>query len=373
MKAMYAKAPKDYVIQEVPEPKVDDPKMVLCKPLYTGICFSDKHAYEGMFPHVVARAGNSSDSGGVPGHEWAGEVVEIGDEVETVKVGDRIVLNVHYRCGKCLGCRSGIACLNRSQVSPWTGGFAELALAHESTCHVLPDTISDLRASYVEPASCGTRSTRFSGVAAGDNVVFLGAEDYCLSAFQWVRGIAGTVVVADPSPARRKMVESLGGATEIIDPTVTDPVASVKELMPWGADVVFVGSEGYVPRSHGYVAEAISMARPQGIVVTSRHQGFEELPAPIASLSGPTPTAFNKELKLLGFGVWFGDEPIYGGRERGDYQRTIDAMVGGRICGSGWEPTVVAFADMTSKKDVDEVFQGLPNQTAKVLLKINGN
>jgi threonine dehydrogenase-like Zn-dependent dehydrogenase len=261
-------------------------------------------------------------------------------------------------------------CANADMMGAGSAGFAELAVLRDTACYVVPDSVSDLQAGFVEPAAVGTRAARFSGVAAGDNVVFLGAEDYTLSAFQWVSRIAGQTLVADPSPARREMVASLGGATEIVDPNETDPVAWAADHMPWGADVVFVGTEFYVPRSHQYLSDAILIARPGGTVVISRQQGIEEPRAPLGNWVPPT--AFTKELKILGFGTWFGTEPIYGGRLRGDYQRAIDGCATGQICGPGWKPTVVPFADMKTKADVDEVFNLYPDKAPKVLFQIAG-
>jgi (R,R)-butanediol dehydrogenase/meso-butanediol dehydrogenase/diacetyl reductase len=365
MKALIARAPKDFTIDEIPEPKPRADE-VLLKPLYAGICFTDKHGYEGC-PNSPIPA-----SGGILGHEWSGQVIEVGADVKDLKVGDRVVAGPARGCGECLECRAGLSTCTARVRRGFGAGDAELAVLHETACYKVPETVTDLQAGFVEPMAVGTRSSRLSGVAVGDNVVFLGAEDYGLSAFQWVRLFAGQTLVADPSPARRRMVESIGGATEIIDPNETDPVQRAREMFgPWGADVVFVGSEGYVPRSFQYLREAILIARPGGTVVTSRHQGSQELPAPIGIFPGPS--AFMKELKLLGFGTYFGTEPIYGGRERGDYQRTIDGCATGKICGSGWQPTVVAFADLKTRKDVDEIFAGLPDRYPKVLFKIWGN
>jgi (R,R)-butanediol dehydrogenase/meso-butanediol dehydrogenase/diacetyl reductase len=366
MKALLARGPKDFTIGDVPEPKPGREE-VLLKPLYAGVCFTDKHGYEGT-PNSPIPAGGASR---ILGHEWSGEVVELGEDVKTLKKGDRVVAGPAKGCGECLSCRSGLSTCSAGVRRGFGSGDAELSVLHESACYKVPPEVSDLQAGFVEPMAVGTRSARLSGVTVGDNVVFLGAEDYGLSMFQWVRLYAGKILVADPSPARRKMVESLGGATEIIDPNVTDPVQRAKDLMPWGADVVVVASEGYVPRSRQYMREAILIARPGGTIVTARHQGSEELSAPIGIFPGPS--AFIKELKLLGFGTYFGTEPIHGGRERGDYAITIDGCASGKICGKGWKPTVIPFADLKTKKDIDDMFAGIPDRYPKVLLKIAGN
>jgi threonine dehydrogenase-like Zn-dependent dehydrogenase len=365
MRALLAKGPHDFTMADVAEPKPGNGE-VLLKPLYAGICFTDKHAYEGTPFSFMPRTNPP-----VLGHEWSGEVVELGPNVDGgIKVGDRVVAGPAKGCGKCNSCQAGLLyCLSGPRPS-FASGDAEFVAMDASCCYKVPDEVSDLQAGFVEPMAVGTRTARLSGVSVGDNVVFLGAEDYSLSTFQWVRHIAGTVLVADPSPARRKMVESIGGATEIIDPNVTDPVQRAKDLMPWGADMVVYGSEGYVPRSRDYFREAILIARPGGTVVTARHQGSEELSAPVGIYPGPS--AFMKELKIVGFGTYFGNEPIHGGRERGDYQLTIDGCASGKICGPGWKPTVIPFADVKSKKDIDEIFGMLPDRYSKVLFKIWG-
>jgi len=248
--------------------------------------------------------------------------------------------------------------------------MAELSVVEQTSCYKVPDGVTDLQTGFIEPLAIGTRAARMSGVTVGDNVVFLGVEDYGMTAFFWVRLFADKILVADPSAARREMVASVGGVTDIIDPTVTNPVERARELMPWGADVVFVATEEYVPRSFSYLADGIHMARRGGTVVTVRHQGSEELPAPVGMWKGDS--AFTKELKILGFGAYFANEPLIGGRARGDYQRAIDGCESGRVCGPEWKPTVVPFADLKTKSDVDEVFQLYPDKSPKILFKISG-
>jgi threonine dehydrogenase-like Zn-dependent dehydrogenase len=366
LKALVARAAKDFVIEEVPEPviKADE---VLLTPLYAGICFTDKHAYEGA-PAVPVGPGGLPP--GIYGHEWGGRVVEVGPDVTTVKVGDRVASGMSDGCGICLECRSGLLFCANGQQAGLGQGFAELAVLSDTSCWKVHDSVTDLQTGYIEPLAMGTRAARLSGVTVGDNVVFLGLQDYNMSAFQWIRSFAGKILVADPSPARKAMVESLGGATDIIDPNVTDPIARAKDLMPWGADVVFAACEEYVPRSFQYLSDAIHIARRNGVVVANGHEGREERGAPIANWIGVS--AYNKEIKIAGFGAPFASEPIVGGRARGDYQRAIDGCANGNVCGPEWKPTVIPFANVTSKSDVDEIFQMLPNQAAKVLFRISG-
>src|SRR5579871_4581696 len=102
MRALIARGPKDFTIEEIPEPKPKSDE-VLLKPLYAGICFTDKHGYEGCpFSPIPA-------FGGVLGHEWSGEVIETGAEVKDLKRGDRVVAGPALGCGECMECRAGLS------------------------------------------------------------------------------------------------------------------------------------------------------------------------------------------------------------------------------------------------------------------------
>ena len=369
MKAIVMRAAKDFVVEDVPEP-ILKPDEVMLRPLYTGICFTDKHAYEGA-PGVPLLPGRAVLSrGSILGHEWTGRVVEIGSEVDKVQLGDRVAVFRSDGCGKCDGCRSGFSCMMGHRVGQWGHGCAELCAVAESACFRLHDEVSDVKSGFIQPLAYGTRAVRHCGITVGDNVVILGVEDYGMAVFFWTRLFAGKILVADPSPARRAMVEAVGGATDTIDPNVTEPVARARDLMGVGADVVFISNEDYVPRSYEYLRDAIRIARPGGAVVTMRHEGREELPAPISNWVGES--AFAKELKVLGFGRFYGNEPHVGGRARGDYQRTIDAIATRDILTSDWRPTVIDFSDLNTKSDVDDMFHLYPDKAAKILVKVSG-
>jgi (R,R)-butanediol dehydrogenase/meso-butanediol dehydrogenase/diacetyl reductase len=334
------------------------------KTLFSGICFSDKHGYEGT-PFLQPGRG--------VGHEYSGEVVELGPNVQGLKMGDIVAVDPVATCLTCLMCQAGMRwkCTGaREGLFARPGGDAELIAAKAFYCYPVPSTVTALQAAYVEPMTVGTRAVRNSGVAIGDNVVILGGEDYTMSVLQWVRHFAGQAVLVDPSPARQEMARRLG-ATEVVDPTQVDPVARVKELMPFGADYVFVSMEGYVPRSHEYLKEALVMARIGGNVVVQRQQGMADPAVPVAT-TGPN-SVHSKELTVRGFGAYFGEEPWRGGRARGDYQVTIDGMASGQICGADWRPTVIPFSSIKSKADVDAAFQSLPNANAKILFKMSGD
>jgi threonine dehydrogenase-like Zn-dependent dehydrogenase len=199
-----------------------------------------------------------------------------------------------------------------------------------------------------------------------DNAVVFGAEDYGLSMVEWLRrGGAKNVVVVDPVKKRQQAARELG-ATAVIDPAAVDVAATVREYMPLGADVSFVSLEDYIAEARLYLRQAFDVSRVQGTVVLLRVYGV----APYAAINPQTPHL--KEVTLKHFGLFFGNEPIRGGRARGDWQVTLEAMGTGLVCPPP-ETEIFDFEDLKSKKDVDELFQALPHACSKAIVKIAGD
>src|SRR5213592_4454851 len=89
---------KDVRVEEVPDPKILNPRDAIVKITSTAICGSDLHLYNGIIPTM--------QKGDIVGHEFMGEVVELGREVKNLKVGDRVVVPFTISCGNCLSCGS---------------------------------------------------------------------------------------------------------------------------------------------------------------------------------------------------------------------------------------------------------------------------
>ncbi|MFL6622212.1 MAG: zinc-dependent alcohol dehydrogenase [Sulfurifustis sp.] len=99
MKAVCWMAPKDVRVEDVPEPKILNPRDVIIKVTSTAICGSDLHLYDGYVPTM--------ERGDILGHEPMGEVVEVGSAIKNLKVGDRIVVPFTIACGHCYYCMHG--------------------------------------------------------------------------------------------------------------------------------------------------------------------------------------------------------------------------------------------------------------------------
>src|SRR5437016_6804142 len=98
MKALRIHKPKDLRIDDVPDPKIEDPRDAIVRVTSTAICGSDLHIYNGLVPQPRPL---------VLGHEFMGIVEEVGAEVSNLKKGDRVVVPFPIACGKCWFCSQG--------------------------------------------------------------------------------------------------------------------------------------------------------------------------------------------------------------------------------------------------------------------------
>ena len=106
MKALCWFGKKDIRVETVPDPQILNPRDAILRVTRTAICGSDLHLYDGYIPTM--------EQGDILGHEFMGEVVEVGNEVKTLKVGDKVVVPFTICCGECYFCKNGLwsACDN---------------------------------------------------------------------------------------------------------------------------------------------------------------------------------------------------------------------------------------------------------------------
>src|SRR5881398_355057 len=99
MRALCWHGKEDIRCDRVPDPRIEHPRDAIVKVTTTAICGSDLHLYDGFMPGM--------QSGDIMGHEFMGEVVEVGSENKKLKVGDRVVVPFTISCGECFFCRNG--------------------------------------------------------------------------------------------------------------------------------------------------------------------------------------------------------------------------------------------------------------------------
>lgn len=239
-KGAFMRGTDNMIVKEIPVPEVGN-KQVLVSLEYVGICGSDVHYFHNGNCGAY-KVDLSEDF--MLGHECAGTVVEIGEEVEHLKVGDKVALEPGITCGKCEACKSGHYNLCPDVVflatPPVQGCNEEFIVFPEDMCFKLPDNVSTKEGALIEPLSVGFYAAEQGGVSSGDTVIILGAG--CIGLVTLLackaRG-AAQIVVADLVDARLEKALELG-ATAVINSGKEDVLEKVKELAGTrGFDVVF--------------------------------------------------------------------------------------------------------------------------------------
>jgi 2-desacetyl-2-hydroxyethyl bacteriochlorophyllide A dehydrogenase len=206
MRAVIVEKPGVIRIEEAPDPEVG-PKDVLVKVVACGICGTDLHIIDGEFPPTNYPI--------IPGHEFGGTVVAIGDEVIGVKPGDRVGVDPTLNCGECYFCQRGQGNLcerwNAVGVGHHPGGFAEYVAVPERTVYPIPNTMPFKAAALIEPVSCVVHGMHLLQPKPGDSYVIYGAGPMGLQNAQVARfNGARVVAIIDINPHRLDIARSFG-------------------------------------------------------------------------------------------------------------------------------------------------------------------
>jgi L-iditol 2-dehydrogenase len=266
MKAVRFPVPGRAELVEVPVPR-PQPGEVLIRVRAAGICASDVGAFLGK--HDVRKPPV------ITGHELAGEIVEVGSESATRRVGERVAVEPHVGCGTCVFCREGHyhECPRKRfiGVGEWIGAFAEHVVATEGMCHPIPERMSFDEGAALEPFCVGLHAVRRSGLHMGESVAVFGVGTIGMMTLLAARCTApGWVGVSDLSAFKRQTALRCG-AHLAVDPGIQDPVETIQQATDGlGVDVVFVA----VP-SNGVVRQAVRVCRRMGrlVIIASFFEG----------------------------------------------------------------------------------------------------
>jgi L-iditol 2-dehydrogenase len=227
---------RDLRVEELDEPR-PGPGEALIRIHACGVCPSDLRSY------VSPRPGANLPR--TPGHEWTGVVTELGPTSDdsadpAIRVGDRVVADWRYVCGRCYQCRRGVFNYCEHLRRGVRGGFAEYGVAPLSQLRVIPDQVSFEEASFCEPLACIINGNSAVPMQFGDDVVIVGAGPIGLLHMQLARNRGARLIVSDPIATRLEQARVLG-AHDVIDASAVDPVERVQALTGGrGADVVIV-------------------------------------------------------------------------------------------------------------------------------------
>ena len=246
---------KAAVLHEVNQPLVIEdveinkpgPREVLIRTAFAGLCHSDLHFIEGLYPHPLPV---------VLGHEFAGIVEQVGSEVTYVKKGDHVITCLSVFCGTCDNCTTGrpAICtdtsvkllpgkaerlkLNGRQLHTFTNlsSYAEMMLVHENAVVKIRDDFPLDRAALIGCAVITGygAAVNTAKVAPGETVAVIGCGGVGMAAINGaaIAG-AGRIIAVDTNPVKLQLATKLG-ATDLVNPRDGDPVKRIQELMKGG-------------------------------------------------------------------------------------------------------------------------------------------
>lgn len=260
--AIYPGQGKPIVIETLPDPQ-PGPDDVLIKVDRCGICGTDLSFTRGAMWDFGA---------GQFGHEYSGEIIEVGSNVTGFRKGERIAVLPSVACGVCEGCKleNNVLCQNM----PGTAmvGFAELAKVPANVATKLPSVLSMADGALIEPLAISLYGVEHAHIRPGDRVLVLGGGTVALYAIYWARRFGAGRIVAMSRAARRKDLALEMGADEFV--TYGDnEIAEVIEALGGSPHVVFecVGAEGML-------GKAVMHAKQFGRIVSL---GFCTSPDPV--------------------------------------------------------------------------------------------
>src|SRR5574340_430748 len=224
MKAIVMKDVGRIEMENLPIPHVKDPDDVLLKIKAVGICGSDVKIVEGKHhfkPNTVL------------GHEFCGEIVEVGSHVHHMKIGDRVSVDNNIRCGFCEFCRMGLTsqCVDIKTSALGVmrnGGYAEYCLVPEKQCFVLPDEIDDVLGTQVETLAPVVNGMNTLQMLPYDYVMILGFGPIGYLFAQFAKNIAAKVAVTEIDPFRIEVAKQCG--LTVWNPEKEDVVKNITDF-----------------------------------------------------------------------------------------------------------------------------------------------
>ncbi len=331
MRAVCWNGKTDIRVETVPDPEILNPRDAIVRITSTAICGSDLHLYDGYIPTMK--------KGDILGHEFMGEVVEVGREVKNLAVGDRVVVPFTIACGRCFFCKKGLwsACDNSNpnawmmekaygasgsglfgyshMMGGYAGGQAEYARVPFADVGPLkvPDGLEDEKVLFLSDIfPTGYMAAENCNIQPGDTVAVFGCGPVGQFAIQsaWMLG-AERVIAIDRFPERLRLAESWGRA-EVINYEEADAIVGVLRDLTGGfgpdSCIDAVGMEAHGTTIDAYYDKAkqnvkLGTDRPHALrqaIQACRKGGTVSIPGVYGGLLDKFPlgAAFGKGLTL---------------------------------------------------------------------------
>lgn len=240
MKALRWYGKRDVRVEniDIPSPKSNQIKIEV---KYCGICGTDLHEYLGgpiFIPTEKPHPYTGEKAPVTLGHEFSGEVIEIGEEITKFKIGDRVTVEPIFAKNGLIGKYNLDENLTFIGLGGGGGGFSEYVVVNEDQAHKLPESIDYEQGALTEPASVALYAVRQSKFKSGDSVAVFGCGPIGLLIIDALRASGATEIYAvDVSYERQEIAKKLGAI--IVDPLKEDVVKTIKEKTNGGVNVAY--------------------------------------------------------------------------------------------------------------------------------------
>ena len=320
------------VLKEVPVPRIERPDQVLLEVDAVSICGTDVHIVE-VPPGYIATPGT------ILGHEFAGTVVDMGEDVAHLAMGDRVVVNPNDYCGVCTYCRMNLPneCENIQPLGiDVDGAFAEYCRVSENVAYPISRDVPVEHAACAEPLACVINGTEKVRLQPGQSAAVIGAGPIgMIMAMMFQAAGASKVIIAEQAPYRIEHARGMG-IGRVVDVGREDLGEVVLEETGIGVDVVadVVGTQ---------LATAIDLARKGGkvLVFGVDTKSVAEFPQSQVTL---------KELQVLG--TWLANAT---------FPKAVDVLEGGLLDIEGLITEVIP---------LEELHEGIEKLAAGEAVKI---
>ncbi|MGH8861211.1 MAG: zinc-dependent alcohol dehydrogenase family protein [Jatrophihabitantaceae bacterium] len=320
MKALVITEPGSYGVAVVADPAPESGQVVVA-PRAVGVCGTDLHILDGEFPPAPYPL--------VPGHEFAGEVVELGAGVADLRVGDRVAVDPSLFCGHCVYCRRGRGnlCQNWGAIGDTVdGAFAEYVAVPAANAYRIPDSLSWTSAALVEPLSCVVHGLRRLGMPAGSDLLIVGGGTIGLLLLQTaVRSGAATVSVIDPEPARCALALKWGASAAAA--TLAELMAEREfgfEFSIEATGVPAAAQSAVSGLSRGGTMLVFGVAPPEATLPLSQFTVYNDEITVLGSMA--VLNSFEPALSLMASGAIAGDEMVTHRFALDDFVGAVDAV-----------------------------------------------
>ncbi|MBF7095636.1 zinc-dependent alcohol dehydrogenase [Alkalibacter mobilis] len=257
MKAAYVVDKEKVEIRDIPVPEIKDDE-VLIEVRTVGVCGSDLHLFKGTHPFRKPPA--------ILGHEVAGDIVKVGNNVKNLKIGDRVTVEPHIGCGECEFCKQDLVNLCTAKVAPgttgWNGTFAEYFNAPEKYVHKIADGVSYEIATLIEPLAVAVHAVDRITVKEKDTLAILGSGTVGLLTLVAAREMGYKNIICTDTQEFNLEMAKKQGAVLTLNPLKDDVVKEIRDFTNGrGVDVALI-----VADAKNIVDQASSIVRKRGEV-----------------------------------------------------------------------------------------------------------